>query len=133
MNINYALVSRSLIALLFVVAGIQKLNHLQDTIASIAALHVPFAGLVALIVIAIEVPVALAFAWGYKVCITGSILAAFTALVTIMVHGNIGQGMNLVMALKNIAIIGGIISIITSCACGVCPIGKKRASHEHSH
>lgn len=132
MKINYALVSRSLIALLFVVAGIQKLTHFQDTANSISSLHVPLAGLVTLIVIAIEVPVALAFAWGYRICITGGILVAFTALVTVMVHGNIGQGMNLVMALKNIAIIGGIISIITSCACGVCPMRKKRVHNDHT-
>lgn len=133
MKINYNFVCRSLIALLFVVAGLQKLMHLEETARSVASLHVPFASLATLIVIAIEVPVALAFAWGYRICITGGILAAFVALVTIVVHGNIGQGMNLVMALKNIAIIGGIMFAINSCDCGQCPGSKKRASHNHDH
>ncbi len=128
MKINYALISRSLIALLFVVAGVQKLMNFSATSASIDSLGVPLAPLATLIVIAIEIPVALAFAWGYRTCIAGWILIGFTALVTVMVHGNIGQGMNLVMALKNIAIIGGILLAITACVCGdgKCIAGKMR-------
>ncbi len=134
MKINYTLISRSLIALLFVIAGIQKLMHFSDTSASIASLGVPLAPLVTLIVIAVEIPVALAFAWGYRTCITGWILIGFTALVTIMVHGNIGQGMNLVMALKNIAIIGGLLLAITTCVCGdgKCIAGKMRKGNNNN-
>jgi len=133
MKINYAFVARSLIALLFVVAGLQKLMHLQETTLSIAGLNVPFASLATLIVIAIEVPVALAFAWGYRICLTGSILAGFVALTTVVVHGNISQGSNLVMALKNIAIIGGLMFAMTACACGTCPtvFKKKHRSPEN--
>lgn len=126
MKINYHLIARSLIALLFVVAGIQKLTHFGDTAKSIASLGVPLAALAALIVIIIEVPVALAFAKGYKICTTGWMLIGFTVLATILVHGKIDQGMNLIMALKNIAIIGGIMLAINGCDCGTCPVGKKK-------
>ncbi len=131
MKINYALISRSLIALLFVVAGVQKLMNFTETSASIASFNIPLAPLVTLIVIAIEIPVALAFAWGYRTCLMGLILIGFTALVTLVVHGNISQGMNLVMALKNIAIIGGIVLAITTCECanGKCLAGKMRKGH----
>ena len=131
MKINYALISRSLIALLFVVAGVHKLMNFTETSASIASFNIPLAPLVTLIVIAIEIPVALAFAWGYRTCLMGLILIGFTALVTLVVHGNISQGMNLVMALKNIAIIGGIVLAITTCECahGKCIAGKMRKSH----
>lgn len=130
-KINLALVSRSLIALLFVVAGIQKAMHFSETVSSVAALHVPFATLATIIVIFIEVPVALAFAWGYKTCITGWTLIAFTALVTLLVHGNL-QGLNFIMALKNVAIIGGLLLAAYGCDCGVCPPSKKRKEH-HAH
>jgi putative oxidoreductase len=133
MKINYVLVSRSLIALLFVVAGIQKLIHFSDTANSIASLNVPLAGLATLIVIVIEVPVAIAFAWGYKTCITGWILIGYTILVTLLVHGHISQGVNLVMALKNIAIIGGLLLAIDTCCCGNCPGSKKTGHHGHDH
>ena len=45
------------------------------------------------------------------------ILIAFTVLVTVIVHGNL-QGMNLIMALKNIAIIGGLLGLVAQCSCG---------------
>lgn len=96
------------------------------TTAYIGSLGIPLPALITLIVIIIEIPVALAFAWGYRVCLTGWILIAFTALTTIVVHHNIGQGMNLVMALKNIAIIGGIILAVYGCTCGTCPVSKKK-------
>jgi putative oxidoreductase len=123
MKMNIALVSRSLIALLFVVAGLQKLMHFSDTTKSVASLDIPLAGLVTLIVIIIEIPVAVLFAWEYRTCIMGAILMAFVAIVTIMVHGHISVGMNLVMALKNVAIIGGILGLAAQCTCGKCPIG----------
>ncbi len=123
MKMNIAFVSRSLIALLFVVAGLQKLMHFSDTVKSVVSLDIPLAGLATLIVIIIEIPVALAFAWGYRTCIMGAILMAFTVIVTVMVHGHLNVGMNLVMALKNLAIIGGILGLSAQCDCGKCPIG----------
>ena len=133
MKINYALIARSLIALLFVVAGIQKLTHFAETSASLATLGVPLASLATLIVIIIEVPVALAFAWGYRTCVTGLTLIGFTALVSLIVHGHISQGMNLIMVLKNVAIMGGIMLAIPGCACGVCPSFKKKEHHSHAN
>jgi putative oxidoreductase len=126
MKINIACISRSLIALLFVVAGLQKLTHFQETVASIQAIDIPLAGLVAIIVIIIEIPVAVMFAWGYKTHITGGILMLFTLIVTVLVHGKLGVGMNMVMALKNLAIIGGILALsnIPAGFCGVCKNGN---------
>ena len=125
MKMNIAFVSRSLIALLFVVAGLQKLMNFEQTVNSINQINIPLAGLAALIVIIIEVPVALMFAWGYRVHIMGAILMVFTLIVTVAVHGNLNVGMNLVMALKNLAIIGGILGLsnISSGFCGVCKNG----------
>ena len=120
MKINYALVSRSLIALLFVVAGIQKIMGFVYVSQFIGSLGIPLPVLVTILVIIIEVPVALAFAYGYKICTTGYILIGFVALATILVHRNIELGDNMIMVLKNIAIIGGILAIIKSCNCKSC-------------
>ncbi len=129
---NIACVSRSLIALLFVVAGLQKLMNFEATVTSIRQIDIPLAGLAALIVIIIEIPVALMFAWGYRTHIMGAILMVFTLIITVAVHGNLGQGMNLVMALKNLAIIGGILGLSNlpagfcgNCKNGVCETHKK--------
>lgn len=118
------IVSRSLIALLFVVAGIQKLGDFSGTVKTIADLGVPAAGLAALIVILIEIPVAVAFAYGYKKCATGGALIAFTLLATLLVHRDFGIAIHAMMALKNLAIVGGILAIIGGCDCGKCPVSK---------
>ena len=108
---NYATISRSLIALLFVVAGVQKLMGFDMTAGYVGSLGIPAPMLATLIVIIIEVPVAIAFAWGYKIRETGYALIAFTALATLIAHRDI-FGADMVMVLKNIAIIGGIMLAI---------------------
>ena len=122
MKINYALISRVLIALLFVVAGVQKIMGFAGTAGYIGSLGLPFPEVLTALVILIEVPVALAYAWGYRVCITGGILVAFTVITTILVHRDFSMGANMVMALKNIAIIGGILATTGTCSCGRCEV-----------
>lgn len=130
MKINYALTSRSLIALLFVIAGIQKITGFQmtsDFIGQILHVSSPsLAAIATLVVIAIEVPVAISYAlaWKYPVCVTGGILAGFTVLATLLVHNHLPA--DLVMILKNIAIVGGILATMTACDCGTCPVSKKK-------
>lgn len=125
MKINNALVSRSLIALLFVVAGLQKLMSFGDTVSGVGALGVPFPMIATILVIIIEIVVALMFAFGYKTRTTGWILVGFTALVTVVVHRDFSNQVNMVMALKNLAIIGGIMAAV-SCSCGTCVVHKDR-------
>ena len=128
MKINYyALASRSLIALLFVFAGFGKLMGFAATSAMIAKLGVPLAPLATIIVILIELPVALAFAWGYKTRETGYALIAFTVLATLLAHRDFTQQMNIIMVLKNLAIVGGIMAAI-SCACKDCVVHHVKKS-----
>ena len=128
MKINYPLVSRILIALLFVIAGVQKITGFAGTVLFVGSLGVPFPVVVTVLSILIELPVAIAYAWGYRVCYTGGILAAYTFLTIVLVHRDIGAGINLIMALKNLAIIGGILATTGSCSCGRCSaLNSKKA------
>lgn len=122
MKFNYPLLSRALIALLFVVAGVQKITDFSGITGYIGSLGLPVPQVIAAIVIAIEVGVALLYAWGYRVCITGGILVAYVVLITVIVHRDISQAGNLVMALKNIAIIGGILATTGTCSCQRCAV-----------
>lgn len=106
---KYGTLARSLIALLFVVAGVQKLMNFSGTVDMIGGLGVPMPMVATAIVIFIEVIVALAFAFGYKLREAGYTLIAFTALTIVLVHRDISDQMNMLMALKNLAIIGGIM------------------------
>lgn len=124
MKINYALISRSLIALLFVVAGVNKIMGFEGTVGYVGSLGVPLPVIATILVILIEVPIALMFAWGYKVKQTGYALIAFTVLATLLAHRDM-FGADMVTVLKNIAIIGGLMSAI-ACVCGDCAVhGKK--------
>lgn len=123
------MIARSLIALLFVVAGVQKLMNFTATSGFISSLGLPMAGLVTIVVIFIEIAIAASFAYGYKTCMSGWTLIAFTALATIFVHRNFAVGDNMIMALKNVAIIGGIWCGIQACTCGVCPASKGKHGH----
>lgn len=120
MHINYPLISRILIALVFVVAGIQKAMSFDQTVGYITSLGLPMPLIITLLVIAIEIPVALAYAWGYKVRYTGSILAMFTFLTIVVAHRDFSNSLNMVMALKNLAIIGGIVATTGLCSCNRC-------------
>lgn len=124
-KINYALVSRSLIALLFVFAGIGKVMGFSAFASSLGQMEIPVPMLAALIVVIVEIPVALAFAYGYKVKETGYALIAFTVLATLIAHRDFDNQMNVIMSLKNLAIVGGIMSAI-ACSCATCVVhGKK--------
>jgi putative oxidoreductase len=118
----YGTIARSLIALLFVVAGVQKLMDIGGTAGFIGALGLPMPMIVAILVVLIEVPVALLFAYGYKVREMGYILMAYIALTTLVVHRDFSQGANLVMTLKNLAIIGGIMLAIKCADCDTCEV-----------
>ncbi len=133
MKINYALVSRSLIALLFVVAGYNKLMGFAGTVGYVDSLGVPMATIATIIVIIIELPVALAFAWGCRVCVTGLTLIGFTLLATILAHNPWAASVDpmafknvMTAALKNLAIIGGIGAAILACECEGCKVRKNK-------
>lgn len=121
---NYGTIARSFIALLFVVAGYLKVTGLASTAGYVGSLGVPMPMIATLIVIIIEIPVALAFAYGYKVRETGYALIAFIVLTTLVVHRDFSMGDNMLMALKNLAIIGGIMLAIR---CG------DKSHHNHNH
>jgi len=132
-------VARALIALLFVVAALIKLGLGQPgasisqafnaTAASLPQvmtfLPASLATLALIIVLIIELPIALMYAYGYKYVKAGWVLIGFVVVVTIFYHnpwfGGQFNAMNLVMALKNLAIIGGILATI-GCYCGKCRI-----------
>ena len=132
MKINYALVSRALIALLFVIAGIQKLTGFSGTVGYVDSLGVPMATLVTILVIIIEIPVALMFVFcPKKICWTGGALIGFTLLATVLAHNPWGADPVafknvLTAALKNIAIVGGIASAILACECESCKVRKSK-------
>lgn len=121
---------RVLISLLFIIAGWGKLMGFSGTAGYMASLGFPMPELVAVLVIVIELGGGIALALGVHARAVALALAVFTLLATLIAHRDIGDQMQLTQALKNLAVIGGLIyvakygsgmwSLGRSASCGCC-------------
>jgi putative oxidoreductase len=101
-----AIIGRILIALIFIFSGAGKLADLSATETMMVAAGLP-SGL-AIPTGLFELIGGLCLAGGFMVRLVAALLAAFTALTILFFHGQIGDPMQRVEALKNLAIIGGL-------------------------
>lgn len=123
LKINWDFVSRLFLGLLFIVAGLGKMMNFTGTGMFInSVMHTgSLTTVVTALTIVIEVAVAGLFIFGkYKKDCMAYILIGFTVLATIIFHNNISDQNTMIMALKNLAIIGGLISTLDC-------VHKKRA------
>jgi putative oxidoreductase len=103
------LVGRSLLASLFVISGLGKLAAYAGTAGYMESVGVP--GALLPLVIALEVLGGLAIIAGYKTRIVASILAVFSIASAVLFHSNLGDQIQQIMFLKNVAIAGGFITL----------------------
>ena len=101
------LVGRSLLASLFVISGLGKLAAYAGTAGYMASVGVP--GALLPLVIALEVLGGVAIVAGYRTRLIASLLAAFSIASAVLFHSNLGDQIQQIMFLKNIAIAGGFI------------------------
>lgn len=133
-NINQYVptVSRALIALLFIVDGLMKLYNISGVLTAINTPGVTFATMFSIILTAIELTAAGFFVSGHKICMSGTVLIGFTFLATLFSLKGLSEGDNLIIALQNLAIMGGILYLSQACACGTCP-PKIKELHRKYH
>jgi len=101
---------RVLIALIFVLSGINKLGSFAGTQAYMESSGVP--GMLLPVVIALELLGGLAIILGWHTRLAAFLLAGFTLLSGILFHGNFGDQMQMIMFMKNVAIAGGFLMIV---------------------
>jgi putative oxidoreductase len=104
--------ARVLVGLLFVIGGINMLMDPAGTAGYFASMGVPMAGVLVWVVIAVKVLGGAAIIVGKRVGIASGALIVFTILATVIGHSNIADPMQLTQALKNLAIIGGLIYVM---------------------
>jgi putative oxidoreductase len=104
LNNASTLVGRSMIAIIFIVAGAGKITGYAGTQGYMESLGVP--GLLLPLVIALEILGGLAILLGYQTKIAAFLLAGFTLLAAIIFHSDFGQQMQMILFMKNIAITG---------------------------
>ncbi len=101
------LLGRIMLALIFVLAGIGKIQDPAGTTGYMQSVGLP--GALLWPTIALELLGGLALAVGYKTHLAAFALAGFTLLAAFIFHHNFGDQMQMIMFLKNIAIAGGLL------------------------
>ena len=104
-----AVIGRILIAIIFINSGLYKLLHITAVDAQIVGAGLP-AGL-AIPVGAFELIAGLCLVFGIMTRLAALLLAGFTALTIIFFHREFSDPQQLGNALKNLAIIGGLLLV----------------------
>lgn len=120
------LVARVFISILFILAGFSKLTAISGTAGYFAGLGLPAPTITAVVVGLIEFVGGLAILVGFQTRIAAAIVALFTIGATLVAHMNFAEGMNAMMAQKNLAIAGGLILLVLQGA-GSISIDAKRS------
>jgi putative oxidoreductase len=105
----YNTLARSMMALLFLLSAVGKVRAPAATTEYMAAHGLP--ALMLWPVIALELLGALALIIGLRVREVSWALAGFTLLAAVLFHSDLADRVQLTMALKNIAIVGGLLAI----------------------
>ena len=105
---------RIFISSLFIIEAIKKLSFKEETIFYMEDYGVP--EILFYPSVAFEIIVPLLLIAGYKTRIVASLLALFVLTVTLIFHTHdiLEDGMQLVIFLKNISIIGGLLIVIAN-------------------
>jgi putative oxidoreductase len=104
-------IGRILISLMFVTSGLSKISGYAGTQGYMEAMGVP--GVLLPLVIAVEVLGGLAVILGWHTRIAAFLLAGFSLLSALLFHANFGDQMQMIMFMKNIAIAGGFLMIVS--------------------
>jgi len=105
-------IGRVLIAILFVMAGINKINGYEGTQGYMNAMGVP--GSLLPLVILLEVVGGLAIIVGWKTRPIAFLFAGFSILSALLFHANFADPTATAMFMKNIAIAGGFLFLVAN-------------------
>jgi putative oxidoreductase len=101
---------RVLIAAIFLISGLGKIAGYAGAQGYMAAMGVP--GALLPLVIALEVGGALAIILGYRTRLVAFLLAGFCVVSALIFHRAVGDQVQFIMFLKNIAIAGGFLLLV---------------------
>lgn len=102
-----SVVARVLLAHIFVMAGMNKIVGYAGTQGYMESMGVP--GMLLPLVILVEVGAGLAIIIGWQTRLAAFALAGFTILSALIFHNNLGDQMQMIMFMKNLAIAGGLL------------------------
>jgi len=112
MNGYMHLAGRVLLALIFVLSGLGKISNPTGTMQYMQAVGIP--GVLLWPTIALEVLGGIAIVAGYRTRLTALALAGFCVVSALLFHRQLGDQMQMIMFLKNLAIAGGFLVLASS-------------------
>ena len=105
-------IGRVLISAIFLLSGISKASAFEATEGYMVAMGVPAEVLP--IVIVFEIGAAIAIIIGFKTRVIAFMLAGFTLLTAVLFHNPLGEQIQFIMFMKNIAIAGGFLFLVAN-------------------
>ena len=102
-------IGRLFLSALFLIEGFGKISMQEEVIIYMEDYSVP--GILFLPALIVEILFPLLLIVGYKTKWTASIMALFTFAVAIIFHTDFGEGIQMTMFLKDLAIAGGFLII----------------------
>ncbi|MFK8011712.1 MAG: DoxX family protein [Marinicellaceae bacterium] len=112
LNIYSNIIGRILISLIFLMAGINKIFAYTATEGYMQAMGVP--GVLLPLVILLEVIGALAIIIGYKTKLFAFLLAGFSMVSAFIFHFNFADQIQSALFMKNMAIAGGFLFLVSN-------------------
>ncbi len=106
-----ALLGRILLALIFVLSGLNKISNFAGAQQMMAQHGMPFTPIFLIAAILIEVIGGLSVLVGYRARVGATALALFLIPTTAIFHTNFADQVQMVMFLKNLSIIGGLMMV----------------------
>ena len=107
-----SLFGRTLLAIIFLVSGINKMQTFESTAKWMENYRVPDTLLP--VVIAFEILAAIALVVGWKTRITALLLAGFCMLTAVIFHSDFESRIGTILFMKNLAIAGGFLILATN-------------------
>jgi putative oxidoreductase len=104
------LFGRILISLIFLLSGLHKIGGYEATQGYMAAMGVP--GALLPLVIALEVGGAIAIILGYHTRLFAFLLAGFSVVSALLFHRALGDQVQFIMFMKNLAMAGGFLFLV---------------------
>jgi putative oxidoreductase len=110
LQILSAPIGRVLLAMIFIMSGLNKIGTYAATQGYMEAMGVP--GAILPLVIALEVLGGIALVIGFQARLAAFGLAGFSLLSAVLFHANFADQMQMMMFMKNITIAGGFLMIV---------------------
>jgi len=110
LNAGTQLTGRVLISAIFIMAGINKISGHAGTQGYMESMGVP--GALLPLVILLEIGGGLAVLLGWQTRIAAFLLAGFTVLSALIFHADLGDQMQFILFMKNLAMAGGLMFLV---------------------